>query len=83
VRGFKLDLVVESSFLTAASFLLTATAILKLFLAGFAALAGSNGLYYFDLSVLGGGSATTPGLFLRRRHNLLENLVERGLGYVS
>ena len=71
-----------SYFLTAAPFFLTAAAILGLFLTGFAALAGSNGLYYFDLPILGGGSATAPGLFLRRRHNLFENLVERGLGYV-
>ncbi len=61
---------------------LTAATIPRLFLAGFAALAGSNGFYKFDLSILGGGSATTPGLFLRRRHNLLENLVVRGPGYV-
>lgn len=71
----KLYLVVTSPFLTA-------DAILGLFLPEFAALAGSNGLYYFDLPILGGGSATAPGLFLRRRHNLFENLVERGLGYV-
>ncbi len=77
MRGFKLDLVVMSSFLTAAPFLHATTAILGLFLARFAALAGSNRLYYFDLPILGGGSATTPGLFLWRRHNLFENLVER------
>ena len=61
---------------------LAADAILGLVLAGFAARAGSNGLYHSDLPILGGGSATAPGLFLRRRHNLFENLVERGLGYV-
>ena len=71
-----------SSFLTAAPFFLTAAAILGLFLTGFAALAGSNGLYYFDLPILVECSASTPGLFLWRRHNLFENLVQRGIGYV-
>ena len=82
VRRFKLDLVVPSLFLTAAPFFLAAASVLRFLLTRFPALTGLNRLDYFDSSIFGGGSATTSGLFFRRRHNLLENLVERGLCYI-
>ena len=82
VRRFKLDLVVPSLFLTAAPFFLAAASVLRFLLTRFPALTGLNRLDYFDSSIFGGGSATTSGLFFRRRHNLLENLVERRLCYI-